>query len=71
MRYPTSSQRQPKILRVLFWSFIVLLIASTSATLGAVTALLSPAERGFDEDGSMVLNALWRDRFRFELSRPV
>jgi len=71
MRYPTTSQRKPRVLQILFWSFILLLIASTSATLGAVTALLSPDERGFDEDGSMVLNALWRDRFRFELSRPV
>lgn len=72
MSYPTTSQKRPtKFLRVIFWTFIVLLITSISATMGAVTALLSPFEPEPSEDGSLVLNSLWRDRFRFRLSRPV
>ncbi|UWU51247.1 hypothetical protein [Limnospira platensis] len=71
MSYPTTNQRQPKVLRVIFLSFIALIITSASATLGALTALLSPLKPEQPQSASMVLNSLWRDRFRFRLSRPV
>ncbi|TVU54301.1 MAG: LytR family transcriptional regulator [Arthrospira sp. PLM2.Bin9] len=71
MSYPTTNQRQPKVLRVIFLSFIALIITSASATLGALTALLSPLKPEQPQNSSMVLNSLWRDRFRFRLSRPV
>ncbi|VXD21715.1 putative LytR-membrane bound transcriptional regulator [Planktothrix serta PCC 8927] len=71
MTSPFPSRRKPKILQLLLFSFIVLLIASTSATLGAITALLAPEKFDFTEPESNILDGLWRHRFKYSLFRPV
>lgn len=71
MSYPVSSQRKPKILQLLFFSFIFLSLASVSATLGALTALIVPEKFDFTEPDSNILDNLWQHRFKYTLSRPV
>ena len=71
MTSPFPSRKKPKILQLLFFSFIVLFLASTSAILGAVTALLAPEKFDFTEPESNILDGLWQHRFKYSLSRPV
>lgn len=71
MAAPFPSRQKPKFLQLLFFSFIVLLLASTSATLGAITALLAPEKFDFTEPELKILDGFWQHRFKYNLSRPV
>ncbi len=72
MSYPLpSNKRKPKLLQLLFFSFIVLSLASLSASLGALTALVLPEKFDFTEPDSNILDSLWQHRFKYTLSRPV
>ncbi|HEY9865454.1 MAG TPA: LCP family protein [Candidatus Obscuribacterales bacterium] len=71
MTSPFPSPKKPKILQLFFFSFIILFLASTSAILGAVTALLTPEKFDFTEPESNILDGLWQHRFKYSLSRPV
>ncbi|VXD22654.1 LCP family protein [Planktothrix paucivesiculata] len=71
MTSPFPSRKKPKILQLFFFSFIILFLASTSAILGAVTALLTPEKFDFTEPESNILDGLWQHRFKYSLSRPV
>jgi len=73
----TPSHRQPKIARSLFWIFVLLLIATASATFGAIfgaiTALIAPVE---PEIISKALNSYETltgspNLLKYRLSRPV
>lgn len=60
-------------LQWLFWIFLFFLIGTTSAILGAITALIAPEEpeivsQIFDYNN---LGTLWQKRFEYQLSRPV
>ncbi len=67
------TRRQPKLLQWLFWMFVFFLLATTSATLGAITALIQPEEPEFvskilDSDNP---GALWRKGFQYKLSEEI
>lgn len=73
MTYRLRTRREPKLLQWLFWMFVFFLIATTSATLGAITALVKPEEPEFvskilDTDGS---KPLWLRGMNYELSQPI
>ncbi|CAD5950974.1 Polyisoprenyl-teichoic acid--peptidoglycan teichoic acid transferase TagU [Planktothrix tepida] len=71
MTSPFPYRQKPKILQLIFFSFIVLLLASISAILGAMTALLAPEKFDFNEPELNILDGLWRHRFKYNLSRSV
>ena len=71
MTSPFPDRKKPKVLQLFFFSFIILFLASTSAILGAVTALLAPEKFDFTEPESNILDGLWQHRFKYSLSRPV
>lgn len=71
MTSPFPARKKPKILQLFFFSFIVLFLASTSAILGAITALLAPEKFDFTEPELNILDGLWQHRFKYSLSRPV
>lgn len=71
MTAPFPSRRKPKFLKLFFFSFIVLGLASASAILGAMTALLTPEKFDFTEPELNILDGLWQHRFKYNLYRPV
>lgn len=70
--------RRPSVARWLFWSLVLFLTTTVSATLGATLALITPLssaicppERCAPRQEARSLTDVWRDALLYRMSRPV
>ena len=66
---PTNSR--PIWYKWWFWTFLLLLIGTTTTSFGAITALFAPVEPEFLQLLQFNSDLLWRRRFPYRLSRPI
>ena len=76
---PSSKPRRSSVARWLFWSLVLFLTTTISATLGATLALVTPLSTAIcppprcvaQDKQQRSLVDLWRDAFLYRLTRPV
>lgn len=75
----SSAPRRSSVARWLFWSLVLFLTTTISATLGATLALVTPLSTAIcppprcaapDQQGRSLVD-LWREAFLYRLTRPV
>lgn len=67
-------RRGTPVFKWLVWSFAFVITATTSATLGAVLALMTPLSTAIaptNNDQQFSLGDLWQKGFRYQVARPV